>query len=257
MVWFSRYAKFLASTILIGICFLIYYRCVTFSFLEWDDLAHIVHNPNLRDLTWSDFRGIWTSFYYLMYIPVAYSSWFALAALGGLFGGSAGHMQFDPALFHAANLLVHSANVVLVFLLGLSLVDKLETKSLAYVAAFVGALLFAIHPLQTEAVAWVSGLRDLLATFFALLSILLYLRGPKGWLLYLGSILCFGLAILAKANVVVLPLILFVLDWTHSREQSVLRLIPFICMSIAIAVFTAAHLARTICFTCRQSGLGR
>ena len=114
-----------------------------------------------------------------------------------------------PLFFHVQNVLWHVLNALLVASIAGSLFRSGR-------AAFLCGLLFAVHPIVTEAVTFVSGRRDVLSTFFFLASIALYLRsdpvGPLRWTAVLFSPVLFGLGFLAKEMVITLPAILFALE---------------------------------------------
>jgi hypothetical protein len=148
-------------------------RVTTFNFVHADDPFHL-------DALGDGLRAAWSASHDPdIYIPVTYTVWSAVAALAGpdpdYHANSQGYpsgFKFRPALFHLTNLLVHAAASAVVFLI---IVDILGSEP----AAVAGALLFAWHPVQVEPMAWVTGLRDLLAGFFSLLALLFYVRFAK------------------------------------------------------------------------------
>src|SRR5207245_169203 len=102
------------------------------------------------------------------------------------------------------NVFFHSVNVLLVFFL---LLELFSAYSFSPLALALGASVFAVHPTSVEPVVWVTGLKDLLATFFGLLSLLLYLKSgqklknTRTRTLFLGfSSLCFLLALFSKPS---------------------------------------------------------
>ncbi len=108
--------------------------------------------------------------------------------------------------FHVTNIILHALVACLVYLVGLSVLKKRTP-------AFIAALLFATHPVHTEAVTYIAGRTDLTMALFALLSLLLFLKarwsaGRPGYLLYIGSLTAFVLALMSKEAAVALPLIL-------------------------------------------------
>jgi len=115
--------------------------------------------------------------------------------------------QDNPAGFHFTNLLIHLANTFLVYAIILSI------ASLSGIA-FIGALLFAIHPVHTEAVAWISGRADILSSLFSFLSILLYInfsraKGKFKFIYLVFSVFSFGIGFLAKEmSIAILPIII-------------------------------------------------
>lgn len=124
---------------------------------------------------------------------------------------------FSPAGYHLQNLLWHGANTLLLFAF-------LRLLGLASPLPFWTALLFALHPIQTEAVAWVSGRKELLCLFFELLACFLYLRAlarpvfdRKAAVLYAGCSLALLLALLSKQVAAAAPLLLFGSAWLFAR----------------------------------------
>lgn len=166
-------------------------------FVRWDDFHLIVDNPLIASHSWR----IFASYDPELYIPLTLLT-YQIEHL--LFG-------FDSFIFHLDNLLIHVAGTWLAFgVLNMLLRDAK--------AAFLGALIFAIHPVQTEAVAWVSGRKELLFTAFLLGSVLLYLRGGRRANLW--SLILFACALLSKPTALVLPLLLPVLDYWRDGEWS-------------------------------------
>jgi tetratricopeptide (TPR) repeat protein len=192
-------------------------------FLSWDDNQHIIDNPLLRSGRVSQF---WMRPYFGLYIPVTYSIWTLIAVVNG--GG-----PLDSAGFHAINLIVHAGTVLIVF----EIIRRLTKQTFA---AAVGAILFAVHPLQVEPVAWISGFRDVLGGFWALLAIWQFLIARDGVpmgaasaaassespsrfrrseiLHYVIATLAFVLAILSKPTTLITPVICFILDRQNMRR---------------------------------------
>ncbi len=119
----------------------------------------------------------------------------------------------EPWGHHLMNLLLHIANTLLLFL-----VFHRMTKSL-WQSAFVGAL-FALHPLHVESVAWVAERKDVLSTFFWMLTMgayVYYVELP-GLQRFLALLLCFGLGLMVKPTLVTLPFVLLLLDYWPLRR---------------------------------------
>jgi hypothetical protein len=181
-------------------------------FLTWDDHANLVDNPHYRGLDWSHLRWMWTAFHMGHYIPLTWMT-FALDYL--LWG-------MKPVGYHLSNLLLHAANAVVFYfivrrLLRTALPGLSEDRQAGLtVAAAFAALLFALHPLRVESVAWATERRDVLSGLFYLLALLAYLRacergeGGRGW--YWGSVGLFACALLSKSMAVSLPVVLLILD---------------------------------------------
>lgn len=182
-------------------------------FVNWDDDANFLDNPSYRGLSPSHLAWMFTTFHWGHYHPL---SWLAHGLVYSLWG-------MNPFGYHLISLAFHAANAVIFYAVILALLRRVEPQRrdigtlLPHSAAAAGALLFAIHPLRVEAVAWATDLHEVLAAFFALLSVLAYLQlepqtagRPHRW--YALSIACFALSLLSKAAAVTLPLVLLVLD---------------------------------------------
>ena len=187
--------------LLILVVLLVFGRTLFFSFVLWDDDIHLYNNMLMNPPTWHALSVFFREPFFGLYIPFTYTFWLAIAWLTSCFQHAS---MLLPAPFHLANVLMHAANVLLVYQLILRL---FKNKT----AAAVGALLFAVHPLQVEAVAWVSGAKDLLCALCSLLALLLALAGrkEKRLALTLFATLFFALALLAKPTAVALPAMLF------------------------------------------------
>jgi protein O-mannosyl-transferase len=207
-----------------------------------DDVYIIQRNPRVHDLT--DLRAIWLTPYWPqmgqelgLYRPLAI---FAYALQWSLAGGEAW-------LFHAVSLLLHAAATLLAFLL----LERLT----ATVAAFAGALVFAVHPVHTEAVANVVGQAELIAAVAVFGACLLHASRPAhgtvSWPRRGGLLLLFLIALLAKENAVVLPGLLVAVDAAHRRVVATRRsmtayghamLVPLLLMVAAFGVYLLVRL---------------
>ena len=161
--------SFAYPLLLVIVTILVFGRIATNDFTYWDDAGTIHHNPRLNPPTAQKVLWYWGHSELGLYIPVTYSVWGILAAAARLDAPDEFDIALNPWLFHAASLIVHLGSVLLVFQILRRVIGR-DGPS------FVGALLFAIHPLQTETVAWASGLKDLLCGFFALLAIWEYMK---------------------------------------------------------------------------------
>lgn len=140
-----------------------------FEFLSLDDGMHVYANRYLQNLTWGNLRHFWEGPHENLYFPLTYTAWAVLAVISRFFHSASGNF-FDPWLFHAANLFAHLVASLTVFLILGELLSGDKR------AALIGSLVFAVHPVQVEAVAWVSSLRDLFSVCLALMAILFYIR---------------------------------------------------------------------------------
>jgi hypothetical protein len=152
----------------------------------WDDPDTIARNPDLNPPTFGSVLKYWNPAhpYMDLYVPVTYTVWAAIAALTRRAAPDpAGGGWLSPFPFHAASLVLHMLATVLVFaILSRLLRARGAPGPAAERSAAAGAILFSIHPLQVEAVAWASGLKDVLGGTLALAAIHLYLRSeaPEG-----------------------------------------------------------------------------
>jgi protein O-mannosyl-transferase len=241
----SCWAGRLLVGLLLAIVWLVFRRVVGFQFLSWDDNVHVTENPYLDPLSWPNLLRFWQEPYENLYIPLSYSFWAFEAWLSQHLPGRVG--PFDPAVFHAGNLVLHAACVLLMFRLLLRLIQH-------RLAAWAGALLFAIHPLQVESVAWVGETRGLLAALFSLLALDQYARfvadelnaersasngrwnRPYAW-----ASLAFAAAMLSKPSAAALPLMAAVLDacwFGRPLRKIVLSLGPWLVAAAALIAIT-------------------
>lgn len=173
---------------------------------------------------------------------------------------------FDVRPFHRTSLILHVANTVLIFLFLWRLFDSVRAfrrlfgnrqnekaaalRSGPMGPAFMTAMLFGVHPLMVEPIPWVGERKTLLATFFALISLILFVRwvqsSSRG--AYAGALTAFVLAMLSKPTVTPLPLLLLLLDvWPLRRwsRRAVLEKIPFLLLAALFAVITFLSQSRS------------
>ncbi len=188
-------------------------------FLHYDDDLNIIHNQSLSPPSTDGFLRIWSSGYEGLYIPLTYSTWFVVALMSTTMDAASGQIVHHPFAFHALNLVLHGACVLLVY----GLLLRLAGHPLA---AAAGALLFAVHPLQVESVAWVSETKGLLSAFCALSATVAYFEFARrqeqhrtAWPAYLAALCFFVLAMLAKPVAVGLPLALLILEIVFWRRR--------------------------------------
>ncbi len=189
-------------TSIIAITLLVYQLSPSAGFMPIDDGALTFKNPLVQEFNLETLKGAFTTYDPELYLPLTVISYQIDYLLGG---GS----SFP---FHITNLLLHILNAVLVLLLVWQLPRHALDKKRWI--PFLTAILFAIHPLHTEAVMWVAARKDLLSTAFYIGSLILYCkyrRDPKRTLA-LGSLALFFLGLLSKVTVVTLPLVLIIID---------------------------------------------
>src|SRR5437867_1497142 len=216
-------------------------------FVNWDDDDNLVENPQYRGLGWTHLRWMWTTSHIGHYAPLTWMTF----GLDYLFWG------MNPVGYHLTNLLLHAANAAVFYLvarriLGLALPGPAQRGNvgLAASAAFA-ALLFAIHPLRVESVAWATERRDVLSGLFYLLTLLVYLRageqGERGRSGYWASVGLFVCALLSKSMAVSLPVVMLILDvyplrrlggargwWGEPARRIYLEKITFVLLALAV-----------------------
>lgn len=225
--------------------------------MDWDDRDNFLENPHYRGLGWSHLRWMWTTFHMGHYIPVTWMTFGLDYLLWGM----------QPFGYHLTNLLLHATNAALFYfvafrLLGLALPSLADQRKLALaVSAAVASLLFALHPLRVESVAWATERRDVLCGLFYLLAILLYLRawerGERGRRWYWLSVAAFACALLSKSMAVSLPVVLLILDvyplrrfreinrwWDSQARRIYLEKVPFVALAVATSAIAFVALFR-------------
>jgi protein O-mannosyl-transferase len=234
----DRLSIVLSVTVLAVATLIIYSQVIHHSFV-WDT-NHIFSNEALRSLSFENIA-------WMLGHPVI-GNWHPLTWLShmvdySLFGHAAGY-------HHLVNVAIHLANSVLVFFLVRQLC-ALGTIGNTTVIALVSALVFTVHPLRVESVAWVAARKDLLYAFFFLISIGFYLRHRTGErYAYFISIGAFLASLLSKSMAVTLPAVLLILDLYLSQETRFLQKItevlkyrlvdklPYLLFTIIISAVT-------------------
>lgn len=229
-------------SLLAGVVVVAFWQVYNHDFVLLDDDLHLNQNPALESPTLSKVSTFWKAPYQGLYIPATYTVWAFQKVIAQKFEAAGASKVKSPRVYHLSNLLIHVLNVLLVFLI----IDGLIVSEWASVA---GALLFAIHPLQVEPVAWISGLKDLLSGFFALGSLLLFLvlarRTPRrklNWFaVYVSATVLFLLSCLAKPSSLVLPIIAGLLAHILLRlpaKTCFCWLSPWLLLAIPVGVLT-------------------
>ncbi len=170
----------------------------------WDDFLLITGNPLLQNF--SGLLEIWSGGRTADYFPLTNTVFWIEHHLFGVNANG----------YHAVNILLQIANALLVWRL---------LKRLNIPGAWLAGLIFGIHPVHVASVAWISELKNLLAMFFALLSVLCFLELDEQRLrdsvtAYAASLVFFGLALLSKTQVVFLPFVLLLCAWWRDKERS-------------------------------------
>lgn len=219
------------GVLLIATITLLFLPVITFDFLQWwDDSEYVTRNALVQGgLSWEAVWNAFTTFQYCDYHPLTMLS---LMLDRTLFGGWAGG-------FHLTSVLLHAVNVVLLH----GIIRRLVPGRWG---GFFVALLFAIHPLHVESVAWVSERKDVLSIFFGLFAIRSYLRFAQESRRssYYASLVCFVASLLSKGTLITLPCVLLLLDvWPLRRFtqrpawfRPVVEKLPFFLLSLIYGV---------------------
>ncbi len=220
----KKYPSWMTSVLLFALflaTLAVYYPSLQGSFLDIDDLHYIDENEYIRDLSWRGIYRIFTSVIVVNYFPLQILSYAIDYHLWGL----------NPFGYRLGNLIFHLGNALLVFFFLRRLLAGRTWLS------FAGSLIFSLHPVNVESVAWVSERKNVLSVFFLLLSFLAYFRyleGKRKGLSYGFSLGFYLLSILAKVSSVIFPLLLLLYDMcftARSRKEWIKDKIPFFLMS--------------------------
>ena len=196
-------------------------------FTNWDDMDQVTNNPDITSLTLHNIKIIFTSFYVGMYQPLAtlcFSMIYKIFALNAI-------------AYHSFSLILHLINIFLVY----RLIKKITLRNEIILAV---TFLFALNPLQVEAVAWVSATSTLIFSMLYLMSLNLYfdfIKDKSSNKKYYYSLIIFLLALLSKSAAVTLPLILLLFDYfinSKISKKDILNKIPFFALSIAFGILT-------------------
>ena len=242
----QRWRRWLVPVLIALVTFAAFLPTLNNQFVDWDDPTNFLDNPHYRGLAWTQLRWMWTT-HMGHYIPL---TWMTLGLDYLLW-------SMNPLGYHLTSLLLHSANAVAFFfvarrLLTRALPGPAERGHALAVASGFAALVFAIHPLRVESVAWITERRDVLSGLFYLLTILMYLRAcergarSRGW--YWAAVAVFVCALLSKSMAVSLPVVLVILDvyplrrlggaigwWSGPARRVYVEKIPFVLLALAVS----------------------
>ena len=200
--------------------------------VNWDDELFILDNPLVDELSSENVKAIFTTLENNGgYTPLVVLSW----SLDYFADG------YNAQVFHTTNVLLHLLNVCLVFLFIFSLSQRMEL-------AVIVALLFGIHPMQLEAVAWITSRKDLLYGLFYLAGLITYLKylgveQEKRRKVYVLCLLFFLGSLLSKGMAVTFPVALLVIDFFKKRKdikQIILEKVPFLVLSVVIGLIAVS-----------------
>lgn len=209
----SRQLLTAAASFFLLMVIVLYSDSFTFDYVYFDDTAYVLDNPNVNGgLSIDSIRWAFTSIYLSNWHPLTWMSHMLDVTLFGT----------DPGWAHVHNVFLHWTTTLLVFVL---LRRYLASPS----SAFVLALVFLVHPLHVESVAWIAERKDLLCALFFVSTLIYYDRcaAQPNRLQYAGLITLFALSLLSKPMAVTLPAVLVLLDCFHYRPPSAGVTSPF------------------------------
>src|SRR5438445_3947274 len=194
--------------------------------LLWDDDVYI---PNNELLTAPDgLRRIWFSFDSpSQYFPLTYTSFRIERSLWGL----------NPIGYHWTNILLHVANALLIW----CLLARLKVPG-----AWLAAMIFALHPVQVESVAWITERKNVLMVFFFLLTLLAWIafvdeRTRRPWRFYALALILYVLSLSAKTTACTLPAPLLLILWLQKKaidKRRLLQVLPFLVLGFSMGLLT-------------------
>jgi protein O-mannosyl-transferase len=258
----NGYARYYLAALVALVTFLVYFTSLQNGFVQFDDPGYVLDNTHIRSLntallTWAFFK-----FYFANWHPL---TWMSHALDYRIW-------ELNPLGHHLTNNILHSVNSFLVVVLVMKLFGLFRKVAITegsatpvhdrgvLIAAGVTGVLFGLHPLHVESVAWVAERKDLLCGLFFLLSVTAYLqyvtkidfaagqgaasRFPNRH--YVLSFVFFVLALLSKPMAVSLPVVLLIIDWYPSKRiqslaslwQACIEKIPFIALSFVSSIVT-------------------
>ncbi|MEW6468818.1 MAG: tetratricopeptide repeat protein [Bacteroidota bacterium] len=227
--WALALAVFLAALIL-------YWPARNHQFTNWDDKEYVTHNPDIQKLDAQAVKYHFGREHMGNYHPLSMLSLALDYRIGGL----------DPKVFHTTNLLLHA----LASLAAFAFVRALTASA---AAAFISAMLFAIHPMHVESVAWVSERKDVLYGFFLLSALWAYVNyasAPEkkhkiSWYAVFSAL--FILSLLSKAQAVIFPVLCLLIDYFKGRGLTrpvMLEKAPLFALSLIFGL-EAIHAQQT------------
>jgi tetratricopeptide (TPR) repeat protein len=231
----SRWRReWLWALLLIPLVFIAYAQVFRAGFI-WDDESHLTQNPCVVGPL--GLKEIWTTTQ-AVYYPLVLTTFWALHKFVGL----------NPLSYHALNVLLHAVSAILLW----RVLRQLNVRG-----AWLGAALWALHPVMVQSVAWVTELKNTQSCVFYLLSILFFLKWEdqggavsrpsqrettdRRSLVIALSLLFFLLAILSKPSTVMLPIVLALCIWWRReriQRRDFLALVPFALISAVASIWT-------------------
>lgn len=232
-----------AALVVACITFLVYLPALQNDFINLDDDVLVYENQHIKSIDLRLLRwaitdvstGLWHPLLWLSF-ALDYATW-----------------ELNPAGYHLTNIILHAVNTFLVFILVIRFLeagsnDKEKPHKRPIIAGIVTALLFGVHPMRVESVAWIAERKDVLYAFFYLLSLLVYLRyaSANSKKYYLLCLVFFVLSLMSKPMAVSLPIVLLILDFyplkrlggSEKVREVLIEKLPFLLLSLLLSAAT-------------------
>ena len=214
------------ASIILAITAIVYSNTLHNDFTNWDDDIYLFGNNFIKDLGHGGLYNIFSQSYFGNYHPLTTLTY----ALEYKFFG------FDASFFHFTNYLLHLINTLLVFILFRLFSKRIEIP-------FITALLFALHPMHVESVAWISERKDVLYSLFFLASLIFIVKyikdGYKNFTFYIIAFVLFLLSLLSKSAAVVLPVTILICIYFLNKKivlKDILLSLPFFVFSVIFGI---------------------
>ncbi len=251
--------NYLFAAFIAFITYLVYIPSLQNKFLDWDDGMYVYTNFFIRSFDSMFFKHAFLRFQASNWHPL---TWFSHAVDYALWG-------LNPLGHHLTNNILHGMNTFLVVLLVLKLLNSARTMQTGagrfsdagiFVAAGITGLLFGLHPVHVESVAWISERKDVLCAFFYLLGLVAYINyvnkagrvNSRGRFLtgffnryYRWTLVLFILSLMSKPMAVMFPVVLLILDWypfarfkERGKISVLMEKLPFFVLSLGSAIIT-------------------
>ncbi|HOL74323.1 MAG TPA: tetratricopeptide repeat protein [Bacteroidales bacterium] len=210
-------------------CLLVYFNSFNNELIyNWDDAGYILKNPYIDSLSWQNIKDIFSNFYFSNYQPLTLIVYAVIFKFVGT----------KVFLYHFVQFIFHVLNTFLVY----KFISLLQNKKWISIGV---ALLFAVHPMHVESVAWISEMKDVLYTFFFLLALITYHyyvnKPDKKTKWYLWTIFLFILSLLSKPSAVIFSVVLLAMDLYYERLwrwKTWIEKLPFFLLSLAFGIIT-------------------
>lgn len=224
----SNFWKMVQPVIICAIILIAYFPALRNGFTDWDDPAYLTENEIITSASTHEAIS-----YYFTEPAVSNYHPFTMITYKMLFN----EWGMNPKPYHVFSLLFHLINTLLVFYF-----IKLLTKGKMW-ASVLTAILFGLHPMHVESVAWISEIKDVLYSLFFLIGLICYINYVRKKLIsfYIIAFLMLCFSLLSKPAAVIFPLLLFLIDYFEQRKfnfRLVAEKIPFLIIAFIFGVIT-------------------